>query len=177
MAIYCSAMARDDFVEVFGGVYEHSPWVAECAWSRGLGVEHDSVEGLSTLFREIVEKAGSQKHLVLIRAHPDLAGKAAVHGELTADSTSEQAGAGIDQCSEEEFEHFQNCNTAYKEKFGFPFIMAVKRSNRTAILTAFEQRLRNDRDVEFGRALEEIHRIAGFRLEQIAGEGQAPGSD
>ncbi len=166
--LHCSAMARADFVEVFGGVYEHSPWVAESAWLRGLGAEHDSVAGLSGLFREIVEQAGPQRHRVLIRAHPDLAGKAAVRGELTADSTSEQAGAGIDQCSEREFEHFQNCNTAYKEKFGFPFIMAVKGSNRTAILTAFEHRLHNDRDAEFHRALEEIHRIAGFRLEQIA---------
>jgi len=166
--INCSTMARVEFVEIFGGVYEHSPWVAEGAWSRGLGPEHDSVEGLSTLLGEIVGKAGTQQQLALIQAHPDLAGKAAVRGELTTASTSEQAGAGIDQCSEVEFERFQNFNTAYKEKFRFPFIMAVKGSNRIAILTAFEQRLDNNPEVEFDRALEEIHKIAGFRLEQIA---------
>ena len=160
-------MKQEEFIARFRDVYEHSPWVAEQAWLRGLEAEHDTVAGLGALFREIVDNAGEQKLMVLVRVHPDLAGKAAMRGELTVESTSEQAGAGIDQCSEEEFEQFQQYNKAYREKFGFPFIMAVKGSNRQAILTAFGQRLRNGPDRELSQAIEEIHKIASFRLQQM----------
>jgi len=160
-------MNRQEFVARFGAVYEHSPWVAEQAWLRGLEAEHATVTGLSALFREIVDNAGKQKLMTLVRAHPDLAGKAAMRDVLTAGSASEQAGAGINQCSEEEFEQFQQYNKAYREKFGFPFIMAVKGSNRQAILTAFGQRLRNGPDRELSQAIEEIHKIASFRLQQM----------
>ena len=152
----------------YGGVYEHSPWIAEQAWESGLGPIHDSVEGLSEAMRDVVDTADVKSKLGLIRAHPDLAGKAAVRGELTPESSDEQASAGIDQCSNDEFDRFQRNNRSYKEKFQFPFVMAVKGSNRTAILEAFEQRLENDYEVEFARALAEIHRIARLRLLEMA---------
>jgi OHCU decarboxylase len=103
----------------------------------------------------------------LIRAHPDLAGKAQIAGELTADSTSEQASAGLDQCSIEEYERFQSLNEAYRDKFGFPFVMAVRNSSLAEILDAFGGRLENDPDVEFETALAEIHKIARLRLEAM----------
>jgi len=161
-------MSEAQFIALFGGVYEHSPWIAQETWSRGLGRETDTPEGLSTVMMEIVAGADRQRLLALINAHPDLAGRAAVSGELTPESTSEQAGAGIDRCTAEEFERFQRLNNAYKEKFDFPFIMAVKGSNRHAILAAFEARLENDADQEFQRSLSEINKIARFRLDAIA---------
>ena len=162
-----SEMTKEEFVSRYGGVYEHSPWIAEQAWENGLDAIHDSVEGLSEIMREVVEGADEKSQLGLIRAHPDLAGKAAVRGELTRESSSEQASAGIDQCSNEEFDRFQHYNRSYKKKFQFPFVMAVRDSNRTAILEAFEQRLENDYETEFARALVEIHKIAGLRLQEM----------
>jgi OHCU decarboxylase len=99
-----------------------------------------------------------------MRAHPDLAGKTALAGELTADSNEEQSKAGLDQCTADEFERFQTLNVAYKEKFGFPFIMAVRESSRADILEAFARRLDNDYELEFETALQEIHKIARLRL-------------
>lgn len=163
-----SLMAEDDFVELFGGVYEHSPWIAVQTWRQGLDPSHDTVAQLAGALAQVVDHADRQQQLDLITAHPDLAGKAAQTGDLTAESTSEQAGAGIDQCTPEEFEKFQIYNDAYKKKFSIPFIMAVKGSNRHIILAAFEERLHNDNETELNRAIAEIHRIAGFRLEEIA---------
>jgi len=163
-----STMRKEDFIRVFGGVYEHSPWIAERAWDQDLDVAHDDVDGLAGLMSSIVDSASQAQQLTLIRAHPDLAGKAAQAGELTRESSGEQAGAGIDQCSAEEFARFQRFNQAYREKFEFPFIMAVKGSNREQILYAFEQRLPNDYAEEFKQALQQIHNIARFRLEDIA---------
>ena len=163
-----SSMSEDEFVEIFGGVYEHSPWIAAQVWRLGLDPSHDCVSQLAAVLAQTVDQAGRQQQLDLIIAHPDLAGKAAQTGELTAESTSEQAGAGIDQCTPEEFEKFQTYNDAYKKKFSIPFVMAVKGSNRHLILAAFEERLHNDNEAELNRAIEEIHRIAGFRLEEIA---------
>jgi OHCU decarboxylase len=161
-------MSEESFVELFGGVYEHSPWIARETWQRGLGPEVDTPEGLSRAMSETVGGADKARLMALINAHPDLAGRAAVQGELTAESTSEQSGAGIDQCTAEEFERFQRLNDAYRERFGFPFIMAVKGSNRHLILAAFEERLENDGETEFQRALTEINRIARSRLDAIA---------
>lgn len=163
-----SRMSEAAFTETFGGIYENSEWVARRAWQQGLSAAHDTVEGLADAFRAIVDAADADTRLALIRAHPDLAGRAAVRGELTESSSREQAGAGIDQCSEEEYRRFHAMNEAYKNKFGFPFVMAVKGSNRHAILQAFEERLDNDRATEFDRAINEIHRIARFRLEELA---------
>jgi len=161
-------MSEVDFVELFGGVYEHSPWIARETWRRGLGIDEDTPAGLSAAMMETVRDAPRERLSALVDAHPDLAGRAAVGGELTAESTAEQAGAGIDQCTPEEFQRFQSLNSVYRHKFGFPFIMAVKESNRHQILAAFEERLQNDPGSEFERALAEVHRIARFRLVAIA---------
>lgn len=162
-----SGMPEDQFVDRFGGVYEHSPWIATQAWESGLNQGHDTLDGLAALLAAIVDAAPTEQQRALINAHPDLAGKAAQAGELTEESSSEQAGAGIDQCSAEEFARFQHFNRAYREKFNFPFIMAVKGANRHQILASFEQRLRNDEQTEFQQALQQIHRIARFRLTDI----------
>ena len=163
-----ASMSEDDFIKLFGGVYEHTPWIAAQTWQSGLSRSHDEVSILAKAMAKTVNQADSQKRLDLINAHPDLAGKAAQQGNLTEESTSEQSGAGIDQCTVEEFERFQNFNDAYKKKFDIPFIMAVKGSNRHIILAAFEERLQNDYETEFNRAMDEIHKIAGFRLHEIA---------
>jgi len=163
-----SRMSEEVFVEAFGGIYENSEWVAHRAWQQGLSEAQDTVKGLAQVLRAIVDATDPDTRLALIRAHPDLAGRAALRGELTESSSREQAGAGIDQCSEKEFERFHAMNEAYQDKFGFPFVMAVKGSNRRAILAAFEERLDNDRATEFERAITEIHRIARLRLEELA---------
>lgn len=148
----------------YGDVYEHSPWVAEAAWQHGLTEAHDAPETLAELMGLMLQQANSEQQIKVIRAHPDLAGKAAMAGELTQDSTSEQAAAGLDQCSPEEFARFESLNAAYKEKFDFPFVIAVKGLDRHAILAAFEERLNNDAAIERQTAIEQIIRIARFRL-------------
>ena len=161
-------MTEADFIARFGGVYEHSPWIAQEAYRQGLGPDQNSPEGLSAAMQSVVAQADRDRLLALIQAHPDLAGRAALRGELTAESGAEQAGAGIDQCTADELERFQRLNASYKSKFGFPFIMAVKGSDRHRILAAFEQRLEHEPELEFDTAVEQIHRIARFRLDAIA---------
>jgi 2-oxo-4-hydroxy-4-carboxy-5-ureidoimidazoline decarboxylase len=163
-----SAMDEDEFVAAFGAVYEDSPWVARRTWARGLDGRHDTLEGLAQALAATVDDADEGTRLALIRAHPDLAGRAAVRGELGEASTREQAGAGIDQCSPQEYRRFHALNEAYRRRFGFPFVMAVTGSDRHAILAAFEERLGNDPETEFERAITEIHRIARFRLRELA---------
>lgn len=160
-----SQMTRESFVSTFADIYEHSPWVAEQSWESGLDSSHDQIETLQQLMASILISSEHQAQLDLINAHPDLAGKAAVAGELTEASTSEQAGAGIHQCTAIEFARFTELNDAYKAKFGFPFIKAVKGSNRFQILEAFETRIHNSPEQEFATALAEINKIATFRLE------------
>ncbi|WP_277372403.1 2-oxo-4-hydroxy-4-carboxy-5-ureidoimidazoline decarboxylase [Pseudomonas sp. AA-38] len=162
-----SSLSRDAFVEAFADIYEHSPWVAEQAYDQGLDASLDEVETLHQRMAAILLDASRDAQLALIKAHPDLAGKAAIRGELTASSTSEQAGAGIHECSAEEFARFTELNDAYKARFGFPFIKAVKGSNRHQILAAFEQRIHNTPEQEFATALAEINQIALFRLQQL----------
>ncbi len=159
-----SQCTLDMFIRHYGDVYEHSPWVAEAAWQHGLTTDFDSPDALAELMGEMLKQASSDHHIKVIQAHPDLAGKAAMAGELTQDSTSEQAGAGLDQCSPEEFARFEALNRAYKEKFGFPFVVAVKGLDRYAILAAFENRLHNDAATERQTAIEQIIRIARLRL-------------
>ena len=156
-------MNADDFVQHYGGIYEHSPWVAESV-NLLLQDATPDTELLVRLMADCVDNASVDTQLELIRAHPDLAGKAQVAGKLTADSTEEQSKAGLDQCTADEFEKFQSLNDSYKEKFGFPFIMAVRESNRSQILDAFASRLDNDYSEEFETALQEIHKIARLRL-------------
>lgn len=158
-------MDTHDFIARYAGIYEHSPWVAERV-APYVG-EGDDVETLANMMADCVDNAAPDRQLELICAHPDLAGKAQLAGELTADSTLEQASAGLDHCSPEEFQRFQALNTAYREKFGFPFVMAVRDSDRNEILEAFEARLENDYDLEFETALIEIHKIARLRLDAM----------
>ncbi|MEO1596374.1 MAG: 2-oxo-4-hydroxy-4-carboxy-5-ureidoimidazoline decarboxylase [Pseudomonadota bacterium] len=164
-----SSLDRDEFVSHYGGIYEHSAWIAEAAWDAGLKPEADTPAGLAAAMGAVVDAAGQTRQLELLRAHPDLAGKAAVAGELTAESTEEQASAGIDQCTAEEFARFQDFNERYKRRFAMPFIMAVRGANRHEILAAFESRLDNPRTVEFATALAEVHKIARLRLQAMAG--------
>lgn len=158
-------MNLEKFVARYGGVYEHSPWVAEQVAT--LAADIDDVAQLAALMADCVDNASTEEQLALIRAHPDLAGRAQIAGELTEASTSEQASAGLDRCSKLEYERFQALNDAYKEKFGFPFVMAVRGRTRTEILEAFSMRLQNDYDEEFETALVEIHKIARLRLEAM----------
>lgn len=154
-----------DFVARYGGIYEHSPWVAEQAEPIVAG--STDLEVIARVMADCVDNASEQRQLALIRAHPDLAGKAQVAGELTDDSTTEQSSAGLDRCSPAEYQRFHALNEAYYARFGFPFVMAVRNSSRAQILEAFEARLGNDREVEFETALAEIHTIARLRLEAM----------
>lgn len=158
-------MEVHDFIARYAGIYEHSPWVAERV--APIATDDDDVDRLAALMADCVDNASTEQQLLLIRAHPDLAGRAQVTGKLTADSALEQASAGLDQCSPEEFERFQSLNTAYWDKFGFPFVMAVRGSDRAEILDTFAARLQNDYDLEFETALVEIHKIARLRLDAM----------
>ena len=152
---------RGTFVAVFGDVFEHSPWVAERAFA---GAPFTSVDALHDAMCAAMLDATPAEQLTLIRAHPQLAGKAAIRGELTDASTREQQGAGLDQCLPEEYARLTALNAAYEEKFGFPFIIAVRGHTRTTIIEAMEARLANDIETEHAEALRQIERIAGFRL-------------
>ena len=162
-----STLDRVQFVALYGRVYEHSPWIAETAWSAGLTPACDTVEGLHQVLAKIVDAAPHERRLALLCAHPDLAGRLAVRGELTAESTSEQASAGLDKCTPAEFQRFTKLNDTYKQKFPFPFIMAVKGRTRAEILDAFDHRIRNDEKAEFRTALAEVHKIALLRLRDL----------
>jgi len=155
---------RAEFVAALGGIFEHSPWIAERACAAR---PFATVDALHRAMVEAVHAAPEDARLALIRAHPELAGKAAIRGELTADSTQEQAGAGLSQCSPEEFERLTALNTTYNAKFGFPFILAVKGHDRASILREFARRVERDRAVEFDEALAQIARIARFRLDAL----------
>lgn len=162
-----SSLDRDAFVALYGRVYEHSPWISEALWSAGLKPDHDTVEGLHRDLAAIVDAAPRDRQLALLCAHPDLAGRLAVRGELTAESTAEQASAGLDKCTPAEFQRFTELNETYKRKFPFPFIMAVKGKSRAEILHAFEHRILNDEEREFLTAIAEVHKIALLRLRDL----------
>lgn len=155
---------REAFVALLGGVYEHSPWVAERSFAQQ---PFAAVDALLQAMRTTLAVASHDEQLALIRAHPDLAGKAAMRGELTAESTREQAGAGLGQLTPDEFARFTDFNECYKTRFGFPFIMAVKNATKYQIINGFEQRIDNTPEAEFATALEQINRIAAFRIADL----------
>lgn len=160
-----STLSEEQFLAVYGGIYEHSPWVAQAVWdTRPLP---DAVDALHAAMKAVVDAAPRERRLALIRAHPDLAGRAAVAGALSAASTAEQASAGLDRCSPDEVAAFQKLNAAYKARFGFPFVIAVRGLDRGDILDAFRRRLANDADTEFDTAIEQIHTIARLRLDAL----------
>jgi 2-oxo-4-hydroxy-4-carboxy-5-ureidoimidazoline decarboxylase len=163
-----SALTRDAFVARFGPVYEDSPWVAEAVWPAAARGELDDAEAMADAMREAVEAAPRARRLALIRAHPQLAVAGA---EMAEASVREQSGAGLDRCAPDEVAAFRELNSAYLDRFGFPFIIAVKGRSRADILAAFRARLDNDPEAEFATAMAEIHRIAGFRLAALFDPG------
>jgi 2-oxo-4-hydroxy-4-carboxy-5-ureidoimidazoline decarboxylase len=155
-------MSRAEFVGAFGDVAEHSPWVAERAAAERPFADR---RGMAGAFLDAVLEADAPTQLALIQAHPDLAGRAAIAGELQPESRKEQAGAGLDKLTAEEFTRFTALNDAYKRKFGFPFIFAVKGADKHRILAAFAQRIDNDEEAEFATAIRQVCNIIGFRIE------------
>jgi len=166
-ALRPSRMAREEFVRTFGGIFEHSPWIAERAFDLELGPAHDSAGGLHNALARVFRSASASERLGVLNAHPDLAGKLAQAKRLTAESTSEQASAGLDALTDDERETFTSLNAAYVEKFGFPFIIAVKDNTRASILAAFRNRIENGREAEFDTACRQVERIARLRLKDI----------
>lgn len=159
-----NAMDRDAFREALGGVFEHSPWVAGAVWpSRPFA----SLDDLHAAMVAAVRAAPPEDRLALLRAHPELAGEAMRRRLLTAASTGEQAGAGLDALGREDAARFDALNRAYRERFGFPFIIAVKDHTRDGILAAFARRLGNDPGTELETATGQVARIARLRLEAL----------
>lgn len=159
-----NSRSREEFVEVVGPAFEHSPWITEATWQKR---PFTGVEELHRALCQTVADSGDEKQLALIRAHPDLVGKLALAGQLTRESTSEQASAGLDQLSAEEIALFQQNNAAYKQKFGFPFVICARLNKKQAILSGFKVRLQHSREQEIQTALEEIGKIAYLRLKDI----------
>jgi 2-oxo-4-hydroxy-4-carboxy-5-ureidoimidazoline decarboxylase len=164
-----NSFSREEFVRVIGPVFEHSPWIAEVTWHKR---PFASIDALHEALGETVAKAGEMKQVQLIQAHPDLVGRAALAGTLTPESNQEQASAGLGQLSPDEIALFQKNNRAYREKFGFPFVICARLNKKEAILKGFEIRLKNSREQEIKAALEEIGKIAGLRLADLTGAGK-----
>lgn len=162
-----STMTPTDFVARFGGIYEHSPWVAERACDLELGPAHDCATGLASALARAFRSASDEDRMQVLKAHPDLAGKLAQAKRLTADSTAEQASAGLDALTDAERTTFERLNTAYTQKHGFPFIIAVRENTKPQILAAFERRLANDTQTEFTEACTQVERIAYHRLKEL----------
>ncbi|MFD2264534.1 2-oxo-4-hydroxy-4-carboxy-5-ureidoimidazoline decarboxylase [Lacibacterium aquatile] len=162
-----NGLSKDDFVATLGGIFEHSPWVAERAY---IALPVPDLAALHRAMAAAMAAASREEQLALLRAHPDLAGKLARAGRLTEASTAEQASAGLDLLTQEEFEAFSRLNTAYTEKFGHPFIIAVRENTKAGILAAFERRLAHSADQEFTTALDQVSRIALHRLTALIEE-------
>ncbi|MCC6313749.1 MAG: 2-oxo-4-hydroxy-4-carboxy-5-ureidoimidazoline decarboxylase [Thermomicrobiales bacterium] len=158
-----NTLDRDAFVARFGGVFEHSPWVAEVVWAHRPWQDRAALHGAMCA---AIQAAPLERRLELIRAHPDLVGRAALAGTLTRASAGEQAAAGLDlgRLSADEIARFTAANTAYHARFGFPFVICARENPKSAILAGFTRRLGNDRDVEIATALGEIEKIAYYRL-------------
>ena len=168
-----SRLSKALFVERFGGVFEHSPWIAAGAHEAGLSTTEDTPRGLHAAMSKVLRTASREQQMSVIHAHPDLAGKLAAAKLLTADSAQEQASAGLDRLTAEEKARFTTLNTAYLEKFGFVFIMAIRGRSKEEIVAAFERRLGHDAETEFQEALAQIEKIALLRLEQMLPGGTA----
>jgi OHCU decarboxylase len=162
-----SQMDRARFVALYGGIFEHSPWIADRAFDLELGPAHDCAAGVHNALCRVFRTAGRAERLGVLTAHPDLAGKLASAGRLTAESTAEQAGAGLNLLSDAERAEFRALNARYVEKHGFPFIIAVRDHDKASIRAAFLRRIDNDSDTEFTEACRQVERIAGFRLKDL----------
>src|SRR5580704_17560521 len=165
-----NALDRNDFVAALGGIFEHSPWVAAAVSSQR---PFASVGALHAAMVRAVSAAPEERQLALLRAQPELAGKDAARGELSAASQREQSGAGLTRCSAQELSRLQALNDAYNQKFGFPFILSVTGLDRSAIIERFAERLEHSRDLEFREALKQIARITRYRLEAMLSDDGA----
>ena len=159
-----SDMDKATFVSEFGGIFEHSAWVAEGAHALELGPTHDTAAGVHQMMTRVFRSADDALRLAVLNAHPDLAGKLAAAKRLTADSTAEQASVGLDALTDAERQSFVDLNDAYTAKFGFPFIIAVRDNTKASITEAFARRINHDRDTEFAEACKQVERIAQLRL-------------
>ncbi|WP_425105663.1 2-oxo-4-hydroxy-4-carboxy-5-ureidoimidazoline decarboxylase [Ancylobacter sp.] len=165
-----NTLDRDGFIAALDGIFEHAPWVAEAAFAHA---PFATVSGLHEALMAAVRARPEAERVAFVAAHPDLAGKAARAGDIAPASVSEQAGLGLDRLSEAEFARFERLNSAYRARFGFPFVICVRRQTRDALLDAFEARLLHKRDEELAAALVEIGHITALRLvERVTGPGQ-----
>jgi len=155
------ALCAETFQATLSGIYESSPWVAARVAASG---PFESVTALAAAMRDVVDMASDDDKLKLLRAHPDLAGKAALRGDVTEESSAEQRRAGLDSLSAEELNEFTELNDAYKTRFGFPFILAVRNATKHTILAAFRRRVQNDAAAERAECLAQVHKIAWMRL-------------
>ena len=156
-------LSRSEFVEIFANIFEKTKWIAEKLYNQK---PFDDFKDLCSKMLGIFETAGKETQLKILEAHPDLADKVTVN-LLTSNSRSEQSNAGLDQCSEEEFNEFKNLNKSYRQKYGFPFIIAVKGKNKIEILSEFRKRILNSVDEEFYEAIIQVGKIANLRLNEI----------
>jgi 2-oxo-4-hydroxy-4-carboxy-5-ureidoimidazoline decarboxylase len=160
-------------VERFGGVFEQSPWVAEAAWEqRPFG----SVDDLHAALVQVVDEAPPDARRALIRAHPDLAGRTAIAGELTPESTREQSAAGLDRLTPEQYDRITGLTAAYRERFGFPFVVCAREHTADSIIAAAQARLAHDADTEERTALAEIAKIAALRLDDLVADDDPGGT-
>ena len=156
-------LSRSEFVEIFANIFEKTKWIAEKLYNQK---PFDDFKDLCSKMLGIFETAGKETQLKILEAHPDLADKVTVN-LLTSNSWSEQSNAGLDQCSEEEFNEFKNLNKSYRQKYGFPFVIAVKGKNKIEILSEFRKRILNSVDEEFNEAIIQVGKIANLRLNEI----------
>ena len=159
-----NACSKDDFVSALANIFEHSPWIAEQAAAAR---PFSGVKALLAAMKDAVDRASAEQRMTLIKAHPDLANKTQRAAGLTAESTAEQNSVGLDRLSDAEFEAFERVNNAYRSKFGFPYIVCVRRHTKDSVLRDFERRLPNDIATEIQASINEISRIAALRLDQL----------
>jgi 2-oxo-4-hydroxy-4-carboxy-5-ureidoimidazoline decarboxylase len=159
-----NAMDRTAFVQKFGGIFENSPWVAEQAWEKR---PFATLDELHAAMVTVVKHAPAEKQLALLKSHPDLAGKEAQAGTMTASSVAEQASAGLNALSHDEMLRISDLNVAYKKKFGFPFIIAVRMHTKEGILFEFNRRLQNETQTEFANDLQNVYIITRLRLNKL----------
>lgn len=162
-----SLMERAEFVQRFGGIYEHSAWVAERAYELELGPAHDTATGLANALARAFRSASHDERLGVLRAHPDLAGKLAAAKRLTPESTAEQASAGLDALTDEERATFEALNSVYTDRHGFPFIIAVRDHDKPGIMKAMRKRIEQGTEREFATACAQVERIAELRLKEL----------
>jgi 2-oxo-4-hydroxy-4-carboxy-5-ureidoimidazoline decarboxylase len=163
-----NAMDRAAFVEKFGGIFENSPWVAEQAWDKRPFADVDSLHAVMV---DVAKFASAPRQLALLQAHPDLAGKEAQAGAMTASSVTEQASAGLNALTKDEMTQISVLNAAYKAKFGFPFIIAVRMHSKEGIFFEFRRRLRNDAATEYANDLQNVYAITRLRLAKLLEQG------